>query len=109
MNCSFCGRNKKEVALIVSGENVHICNNCIEKANQILEEETKTVGNKPSAKAKPKINLSKPADLKAHLDEFVIGQDAAKKVLSVAIYNHYKRLLHKSNQVDDEVQIEKSN
>jgi ATP-dependent Clp protease ATP-binding subunit ClpX len=109
MNCSFCGRNKKEVALIVSGENVHICNNCIEKANQILEEETKTVGNKPSVKAKPKINLSKPADLKAHLDEFVIGQDAAKKVLSVAIYNHYKRLLHKTNQVEDEVQIEKSN
>jgi ATP-dependent Clp protease ATP-binding subunit ClpX len=88
MNCSFCGRNKKEVALIVSGENVHICNNCIEKANQILDEETKATGGKPSGKSKPKINLSKPADLKAHLDEFVIGQDTAKRVLSVAIYNH---------------------
>jgi len=109
MNCSFCGRNKKEVALIVSGENVHICNNCIEKANQILDEETKATGGKTSGKAKPKINLSKPADLKAHLDEFVIGQDAAKRVLSVAIYNHYKRLLHKSSLEDDEVQIEKSN
>lgn len=109
MNCSFCGRNKKEVALIVSGENVHICNNCIEKANQILDEETKATGGKPSGKAKPKINLSKPADLKAHLDEFVIGQDTAKRVLSVAIYNHYKRLLHKSSLEDDEVQIEKSN
>jgi len=110
MNCSFCGKNKKEVSLIVSGENVHICNNCIDKAHQILEEETKGANAKsPNNKIKASIQLSKPAELKAFLDEFVIGQDAAKKVLSVAIYNHYKRLVHKTSLVEDEVQIEKSN
>lgn len=107
MNCSFCGRSKKEVALLVSGADAHICNYCIEKANQILEEESKTKGVKPQP-AGNKLKLVKPLELKNYLDEYVIGQDEAKKVLSVAIYNHYKRLMQKK-QGDDDATIEKSN
>ena len=106
MNCSFCGRSKKEVTLLVSGADVHICNHCIEKAHQILDEENKT--RLKGSSAKDKIKLVKPRDLKDHLDQYVVGQDEAKKVLSVAIYNHYKRLMQKTVSEDD-VTIEKSN
>jgi ATP-dependent Clp protease ATP-binding subunit ClpX len=106
INCSFCGRGKKEVALMVSGTDAHICDRCIAQATQILEEEVKP-------KAKDNTNkglvLIKPADMKQHLDQYVIGQDEAKKVLSVAVYNHYKRLQQKKKHEDDDVVIEKSN
>lgn len=109
MICSFCNRTKKEVTLMVSGSEVHICNFCIEKAHSIVEEEmigANRAANKPSFR----FNLLKPKELKAHLDQYVIGQDDAKKVLSVAIYNHYKRLTQRSTSKDDEeIQIEKSN
>lgn len=110
-SCSFCGRTNAEVSLMVSGpENVHICNFCIEQAHQILEEETRNYQKFPVNR----INLVKPKDMKAHLDQYVIGQDDAKKVLSVAVYNHYKRLLQKKNpqakrNAEEEVSIEKSN
>lgn len=104
MICSFCGRTKKEVALMVSGNDAHICNNCIEKAHQILEEENRT---RVKANVGSKFALVKPIEMKEFLDQYVIGQDEAKKVLSVAIYNHYKRLQQK-RQHDDTV-IEKSN
>ncbi len=104
MICSFCGRTKKEVALMVSGNDAHICNNCIEKASQILEEENRT---RVKGAAGGKFSLIKPVEMKVFLDDYVIGQDEAKKVLSVAIYNHYKRLQQKK-QPDDTV-IEKSN
>jgi ATP-dependent Clp protease ATP-binding subunit ClpX len=109
MNCSFCNRTKKDVTLMVSGTDVHICNFCIEKAYSIVQEEMN--GNeKVVSKSNIKFNLAKPAELKAHLDQYVIGQDDAKKVLSVAIYNHYKRLTQRpSKDKDEEIQIEKSN
>jgi ATP-dependent Clp protease ATP-binding subunit ClpX len=103
VTCSFCGRNKKDVDLMISGIHAHICDKCISQANQILLEEKKSKG--PGSA--PSFNLVKPKDMKKFLDEFVIGQDEAKKVLSVAVYNHYKRLMQKKS--DDDVTIEKSN
>ncbi|WP_162418823.1 ATP-dependent Clp protease ATP-binding subunit ClpX [Cyclobacterium roseum] len=104
VTCSFCGRNKKDVDLMVSGISAHICNYCIEQAFQILGEEDKT---KKQSK-KPKFKLKKPKELTAYLGEYVIGQQEAKKVLTVAVYNHYKRLGQKEEKEDD-VKIEKSN
>ncbi|MEM9327445.1 MAG: ATP-dependent Clp protease ATP-binding subunit ClpX [Bacteroidota bacterium] len=103
VTCSFCGRNKKDVDLMISGIHAHICDKCITQAQQILNEELKTKDD-PEA---PSFNLIKPIDMKRHLDEFVIGQDEAKKYMSVAVYNHYKRLMQ--NKTADDVVIEKSN
>ena len=104
ITCSFCGRNKKDVGLMVSGISAHICNFCIDQAYQILSEEDKT----KKQKKNPKFKLKKPKELTAYLDQYVIGQQEAKKVLTVAVYNHYKRLDQKTN-VEDEIRIEKSN
>ena len=104
VTCSFCGRNKKDVDLMISGIHAHICDRCITQAQQILNEELKT----KSKGDAPKFTLIKPSEMKSHLDEFVIGQDEAKKFISVAVYNHYKRLMQSSTSVDDVV-IEKSN
>lgn len=104
VTCSFCGRNKKDVGLMVSGISAHICNFCIDQAHQILSEEDKTKKNKKN----PKFKLKKPKELTSYLNQYVIGQQEAKKVLSVAVYNHYKRLDQKTN-AEDEIKIEKSN
>ena len=101
--CSFCGRSRSEVGLLVAGVTGHICDSCITQANSIIQEEE--VIQKKSKK--PTVNVLKPIDIKTKLDEYVIGQDDAKKVLSVAVYNHYKRL--NQPEVKDEVEIEKSN
>ncbi len=103
ITCSFCGRKKSEVDLMVSGISAHICNHCIEQAHTILGEDEKT---KKSSK-KPKFHLKKPKEITDYLGEYVIGQQDAKKVLSVAVYNHYKRLLQ--TQGNDDIKIEKSN
>jgi ATP-dependent Clp protease ATP-binding subunit ClpX len=104
ITCSFCGRNKKDVDLMVSGISAHICNFCIDQAYQILGEEEKT---KKTTKS-PKFKLKKPKELTEYLNQYVIGQYDAKKVLTVAVYNHYKRLGQQSSE-DDEIRIEKSN
>lgn len=104
VTCSFCGRNKKDVDLMISGINAHICDKCITQAQQILSEELKT---KSSNNATPNFNLIKPVELKKYLDQYVVGQDEAKKVISVAVYNHYKRLMQQ--RTEEEVIIEKSN
>ncbi|MBS1486514.1 MAG: ATP-dependent Clp protease ATP-binding subunit ClpX [Bacteroidetes bacterium] len=104
VTCSFCGRNKKDVDLMISGIHAHICDKCVTQANQILSEEKK---NKVEAGSLPNFKLIKPREIKKFLDEYVIGQDDAKRVMSVAVYNHYKRLTQR--KVDNEVQIEKSN
>lgn len=103
VTCSFCGRNKKDVDLMISGIHAHICDKCIAQANQILSEELKTKNDISS----PNFNLIKPIEMKEHLDQFVIGQDEAKKVMSVAVYNHYKRLMQETKE--DDITIEKSN
>ena len=103
VTCSFCGRSKKDVDLMISGIHAHICDKCITQAQQILTEEGKGTADTSA----PQFNLVKPTDMKKFLSEFVVGQDEAKKYLSVAVYNHYKRLMQK--RADDDVQIEKSN
>jgi ATP-dependent Clp protease ATP-binding subunit ClpX len=105
IKCSFCGRDKKEVSILIAGINGHICNFCIEQAHGIVTEE----GKEKIAKDPKKLNLLKPAEIKAHLDEHVIGQDAAKKILSVAVYNHFKRVTQTQINSVDDVEIEKSN
>lgn len=105
IKCSFCGRDKKEVSILIAGINGHICNFCIEQAHGIVAEE----GKEKVAKDPKKLNLLKPAEIKAHLDEHVIGQDMAKKILSVAVYNHFKRVSQTQITSVDEVEIEKSN
>jgi ATP-dependent Clp protease ATP-binding subunit ClpX len=101
--CSFCNKPKRDVAVMISGINAHICEKCVAQAQHILSEETKL-----QAEARqPKFNLLKPREIKTHLDQYVVGQDEAKRVMSVAVYNHYKRLMQKPQH--DEVVIEKSN
>tara|TARA_R110000782_G_scaffold270436_1_gene371002 strand:- start:95128 stop:96366 length:1239 start_codon:yes stop_codon:yes gene_type:complete len=106
VKCSFCNRSKKEVDVMIAGVIGHICNHCIHQAQQIVTEET---SGKVNQDLFAQIELLKPAELKKHLDEYVIGQDDAKKVLSVAVYNHYKRLTQKTIKNHEDVDIEKSN
>jgi len=101
--CSFCGRTKKEVSILIAGLEGHICDHCIEQAYGIMNEE---LGTKKSFSFDT-VNLSKPAEIKHFLDQYVIGQDMAKKIISVAVYNHYKRLMQKPDAED--IEIEKSN
>ena len=103
--CSFCGRSDKEVQLMITGIDGYICNECVERANEICQDALKTVSQ--SKLGLDLKTLPKPQDIKTFLDQYVIGQDEAKRYLSVAVYNHYKRLLQKTG--DDEVEIEKSN
>lgn len=109
-DCSFCGRKKTEVELLLSGTEGHICNHCIEQGYELIQQELYGVNSKQKKKKKgetPKFDIKPPIDLKKYLDKFIIGQDEAKKVLSVAVYNHYKRLSQPRNT--DDVNIEKSN
>lgn len=104
LECSFCGRKKPETNLLIAGIDAHICDRCIEQAHGIILEELKTNSN---AKVATDLVLRKPKEIRAFLDEYVIGQEQTKKVMSVAVYNHYKRLMQQ--QVAEDVEIEKSN
>lgn len=103
--CSFCGRSKREVNLLITGINAQICDACVTQASEIINEESRIHSNFDFSK----IKLLKPAEIKKFLDQYVVGQDEAKKFLSVAVYNHYKRLLHVSRKGESDVDIEKSN
>ena len=104
IRCSFCGKEKKDVNVLIAGITGHICDSCITQANAIIQED---VGLKISKEIESSLQLLKPLEIIDHLNQYVIGQEDAKKVLSVAVYNHYKRLLYKDNK--DDVEIEKSN
>ena len=106
ISCSFCGRDKQDTQVLIAGINSHICDSCIQQATGIVEAE---VEGKDRAEIASQMNLLKPIDIKNHLDQYVIGQDDAKKVLSVAVYNHYKRLIQPLSNDKEEVDIEKSN
>ncbi|MDD4755369.1 MAG: ATP-dependent Clp protease ATP-binding subunit ClpX [Prolixibacteraceae bacterium] len=101
--CSFCGREKKEVTLLIAGIDGHICDRCVEQAYSIIQEEIK----KNNTFDLSGIKLLRPKQIKEFLDQYVIGQDAAKKIISVAVYNHYKRLTQPMD--NDDTEIEKSN
>lgn len=106
IRCSFCNRSKDEVQILIAGAEGHICENCVANAQEIIEQELfQQHGKKAPSHFVPKV--AKPVEIKKFLDEYVIGQDDAKKILAVAVYNHYKRL---NQQIgDDDVEIEKSN
>src|SRR4051812_34474576 len=105
--CSFCGKNQREVKKLIAGPTVYICDECIGLCNDIIAEE----GQKESTKA-PSERIPRPQEIKTILDEYVIGQEHAKKVLSVAVYNHYKRIQNKTTSSKDKeghVELAKSN
>lgn len=105
IKCSFCGRDKRDTSVLIAGITGHICDHCIAQAQNIVKEELQ---DRNASNLQNSLKLLKPQEIKTHLDQYVIGQDQAKKVLSVAVYNHYKRLLQKGKKEDD-VEIEKSN
>jgi ATP-dependent Clp protease ATP-binding subunit ClpX len=113
LHCSFCGRNRDEVKILIAGQEGHICESCVDHAREIVIQE---VESKQDPKSGFKLTVRKPMELKKHLDEYVIGQDEAKKILSVGVYNHYKRLnqpkptkKQKNEEPTEEIEIEKSN
>ncbi|MBC8265402.1 MAG: ATP-dependent Clp protease ATP-binding subunit ClpX [Flavobacteriales bacterium] len=105
IKCSFCGKNKQDTNVLIAGINAHICDSCIDQAIGIVEAEKSS---KDSSELSEQFKLLKPKEIKNHLDKHVIGQDSAKKVLAVAVYNHYKRLMQPKKK-EEEVEIEKSN
>ena len=106
LHCSFCGRSRDEVKILIAGQEGHICENCVEHAQEIIGQEMILQPDKTTHPSNYKLSVKKPMDLKKFLDEYVIGQDDAKKVLAVAVYNHYKRM---NQKIDNDVEIEKSN
>ena len=109
LHCSFCGRSRDEVKILIAGQEGHICENCVDHAREIIEQELMVRDEKTTPSAF-KLTVKKPMEIKKFLDEYVIGQDEAKKVMAVAVYNHYKRLQYKSTDTPkDEIDIEKSN
>lgn len=115
LKCSFCGKSQDQVKKLIAGPEVYICDECVELCNQILDEEffenkDKEGGEGAEAAEAEEKPIPKPHEIKAYLDEYIVGQDDAKKVLSVAVYNHYKRLKHnKEAENGDSVEIQKSN
>src|ERR1700748_3397705 len=105
LHCSFCGRNRDEVKILIAGQEGHICENCVEHAQEIIQQELMIREDSPSG-SQFKLTVKKPVEIKRFLDEYVIAQEDAKKVLAVAVYNHYKRLQQKV--AENEVEIEKS-
>src|SRR6476660_5857093 len=104
LHCSFCGRSRDEVKILIAGQEGHICENCVEHAQEIISQELQS--RQEQSTSQFRFSIKKPMEIKQFLDQYIIGQDDAKKVLSVAVYNHYKRITHK--QIDD-IEIEKSN
>src|SRR5678815_2623049 len=109
LHCSFCGRSRDEVKILIAGQEGHICENCVDHAREIIEQEL-MVRDEKATPSTFKLTVKKPMEIKKFLDEYVIGQDEAKKVMAVAVYNHYKRLQYKTTDgPKDEIDIEKSN
>ncbi len=104
LHCNFCGKSQKEVKKLIAGPGVYVCDECIELCNDIIYEDSLKSTSKASLD-----NVPKPHEIKEHLDEYVIGQDRAKKIISVAVHNHYKRISHGGGKGKDEVELAKSN
>ena len=119
LKCSFCGKTQDQVKKLIAGPDVYICDECVELCNEILDEEFFEQKDKEKDKDGKDVDkktedsenkpIPKPHEIKAYLDQHIVGQDDAKKVLSVAVYNHYKRLKHNTASDKDDVEIQKSN
>ena len=114
LKCSFCGKTQDQVKKLIAGPEVYICDECVELCNEILDEEFFEAKDKESNSSeqspeKGEKPIPKPHEIKEYLDQYIVGQDDAKKVLSVAVYNHYKRLKHNKEAGKDNVEIQKSN
>ena len=113
LHCSFCGRNRDEVEILIAGQDGHICESCVEHAQEIIDQELHLKESTLPNHQGFSLNVKKPMEIKTFLDEYVIGQDDAKKVLAVAVYNHYKRLKQRSGGKEkdsgNDIEIEKSN
>ena len=116
VHCSFCGRSRDEVKILIAGQEGHICENCVEHAEEIIAQELTAKNNPAGLGTTGTVHVRKPKEIKQFLDEYVIGQDEAKKILSVGVYNHYKRLnqpkpskKQKGEPAEEEIEIEKSN
>jgi len=103
--CSFCGKSQHEVKKLIAGPSVFICDECIDLCNEIIRDELPAADEGREAKS----DLPAPSEIKANLDNYVIGQEPAKRMLAVAVYNHYKRLKHKEKSAGDDVELSKSN
>lgn len=106
-NCSFCGRKKSEVSVLIAGNDAYICEVCVQQANGVVEEQI--IHLNPEDELEEELELKKPKEIKAFLDQYMIGQDQAKKVMSVAVYSHYKRILYNQKKEDGDLDIDKSN
>ncbi len=106
LECSFCGRKKPETDLLIAGLDAHICDKCIEQAHGIVMEE---IAEHSNSSLTSELIVKKPIEIKSFLDQYMIGQNQAKRVMSVAVYNHYKRLLQPASKDEDDIEIEKSN
>ena len=106
LECSFCGRKKPETDLLIAGLDAHICDKCIEQAHGIVMEE---MAEQSSSTLTSELIVKKPKEIKAFIDQYMIGQEKAKRVMSVAVYNHYKRLLQPESKDEEEIEIQKSN
>ena len=114
LKCSFCGKTQEQVKKLIAGPEVYICDECVELCNEILDEEffeAKTKEGEESSveSSKKEKKIPKPHEIKAYLDQYIVGQEEAKKVLAVSVYNHYKRLKHNNGADNDGVEIQKSN
>ena len=110
LRCSFCGKPRDEVKILIAGHEGHICEGCVEHAQEIVDQELTLAGEtKKGTSYNKKLTVKKPKEIKTFLDQYIIGQDDAKKILAVAVYNHYKRIVQKPKANDDEIEIEKSN
>lgn len=110
LHCSFCGRPKDEVGILIAGQESHICEECVVHAQEIVEQELgEQAQTKKTKHQNKKLVVKKPKEIKTFLDQYIIGQTDAKKILAVAVYNHYKRIVQKPKANDDDVEIEKSN
>ena len=111
LKCSFCGKTQDQVKKLIAGPDVCICDECIELCNEILDEELFNFKQEESQKEETETvgSIPKPQEIKAYLDQHIIGQNDAKKVLSVAVYNHYKRIAHNMENKDSDIEIQKSN
>ncbi|MBO5947206.1 ATP-dependent Clp protease ATP-binding subunit ClpX [bacterium] len=112
LKCSFCGKTQDQVKKLIAGPDVYICDECVDLCNEILDEEffeNKEKTQEGGEGTKDITNVPKPHEIKAYLDEHIVGQDDAKKVLAVAVYNHYKRIAHNKDSQNDGIEIQKSN